>query len=100
MVIQKLIRYRYYILFGAFVLWMVFFDNNNLFYRIRIGNEISELEQMKSFHLKELDRLNRQRAELFGNERNLEKYAREKYHMKRDNEDLFLIVRDSVAEED
>ncbi|MBS3915328.1 MAG: septum formation initiator family protein [Bacteroidetes bacterium] len=94
--IQKLIRWRYYFLFGAFLLWMLFFDNNNLFYRISIANEISDLQDMKAFHLKELDRLNRQRSELSGNERNLEKFAREKYHMKRDNEDLFIIVRDSA----
>ena len=93
--IQKLIRFRYYILFGAFVLWMVFFDNNNLFYRLSISREIRGLEQMKTFHQKELGRLNRQKSELFSNERNLEKFAREKYHMKRDNEDIFIIIKDS-----
>jgi cell division protein FtsB len=97
--VQKLIRFRYYILFGAFLLWMVFFDNNNLFYRISIANEISGLEEMKAFHVKELVKLNQQKAELLGDERNLEKFAREKYRMKRDNEDLFLIVKDSAKVE-
>jgi cell division protein FtsB len=93
--VQKLIRFRYYILFGAFLLWMVFFDNNNLFYRISIAKEISAMEEMKTFHQKELVKLNQQKTELLGNAHHLEKFAREKYRMKRDNEDLFILVRDS-----
>lgn len=92
----KLIRFRYWILFGAFALWMVFFDSNNLFYRIRIGNEIRELEKMEQFQKKAIVDLRRQKTELFGNMRNLEKFAREKYRMKRDNEDLFILVMDST----
>jgi cell division protein DivIC len=90
--IQKLIRFRYYIMFGAFLLWMVFFDSNNMFYRIAIAGDISELKEMKAIHIKSLEDLRRQKTELFGNTANIEKFAREKYHMKRDNEDLFILV--------
>jgi hypothetical protein len=92
---EKVIRYRYWILFGVFALWMLFFDSNNVFYRISISNDISELEEMKDMHLKSIADLQRQRTELFGNIRNVEKFAREKYLMKKDNEDLFLLVKDS-----
>ena len=93
---SKIIAYRYWILFGSFLLWMLFFDSNNLFYRMRIARDISELEKMKGNHEKAIADLRRQRTELFGNTRNLEKFAREKYRMKRDNEDIFIIVTDSA----
>jgi cell division protein FtsB len=93
---EKIIRYRYWILFGFFALWMLFFDSNNVFYRISIGNDISELQEMRDLHVKEIARLQREKTELFGNMRNIEKFAREKYLMKRDNEDLFVIIRDST----
>lgn len=91
--VSKIIQYRYWILFGAFALWMLFFDSNNMFYRFRIGSEISELEAMKKVHVLAIEDLNRQKMELLGNERNLEKFAREKYRMKKDNEDIFVIVK-------
>lgn len=97
--LDRLFRYRYWILFGAFALWMVFFDSNNMFYRFSIANDISELETSRDLYTKRIAELRRQRTELFGNQVNLEKFAREKYLMKKDNEDLFIIVRDSTAEE-
>src|SRR5690242_6306027 len=94
---EKIIRYRYWMLFGFFTLWMLFFDSNNLFYRISIARDISELEEMKALHEKSIADLQRQKKELFGNTRNLEKLAREKHLMKKDNEDLFIIVKDSTT---
>lgn len=98
--IDKLIRYRYYFLFGAFALWMLFFDSNNLFYRISISRDISGLKEMRDVHNKALADLRRQKTELLGNQANLEKFAREKYMMKRDNEDIFIIVELPPVEED
>ncbi|MBL7812889.1 MAG: septum formation initiator family protein [Bacteroidetes bacterium] len=89
---DKIIRFRYWILFGAFALWMVFFDSNNLFYRMSVSRELGELEEARDGHKKAIGDLVRQRTELLGNMRNLEKFAREKYMMKRDNEDLFILV--------
>lgn len=97
--LDQLFRYRYWILFGAFALWMVFFDSNNLFYRVSIANDIDELETSRDMYAKQIQDLRRQRTELFGNQVNLEKFAREKYLMKKDNEDIFIIVRDSAAEQ-
>lgn len=90
--LQKLIRFRYYFMFGAFLLWMLFFDSNNIFYRITIASEIADLKEMKKVHVEALKDLNRQKSELMGNTANIEKFAREKYRMKRDNEDLFILV--------
>jgi cell division protein FtsB len=55
---------------------------------------------MKRVHLSSLNDLNRQREELKSSDRSLEKFAREKYRMKRDNEDIFVIVVDSTEKKD
>lgn len=98
-VLHNLFKYRYLILFGFFSLWMLFFDSNNAFYRFSIASEVSDLEDSKALYEKQIADLRRQRTELFGNLVNLEKFAREKYMMKKDNEDLFVIVNDTLPEE-
>lgn len=97
--LNSLFKYRYLLLFGFFGLWMLFFDSNNVFYRFSIASEVSDLEDSKVLYEKQIADLRRQRTELFGNQVNLEKFAREKYMMKKDNEDLFIIVNDTLPEE-
>lgn len=89
---HPLIRYRYHLLFGFFAVWMIFFDMNNMFYRYRIAQEISTLENSIAEHKEKIAKLEVQKRELFGNERKLERFAREKYLMKRDGEDVYVIV--------
>ena len=88
---HPLYRYRYGIVLGFFLLWMSFFDVNNFVYRYRLGAEIRELEDNISRHKAEIEGLKRQRNELFSSPMNLEKFARERYLMKRDGEDVFVI---------
>lgn len=88
---HPLYRYRYAIVLGFFLLWMAFFDVNNFVYRYRLGAEIRDLEANISRHKEEIESLKRQRNELFSSPMNLEKFARERYLMKRDGEDVFVI---------
>jgi len=78
----------------------LFFDSNNVFYRFSIASEVSELEESRDIYKKQIADLNRQRTELFGNQINLEKFAREKYMMKKDNEDLFVVIQDTIDKND
>jgi hypothetical protein len=96
----KLFKYRYILLFAFFGLWMLFFDSNNVFYRFSIASEVSELEESRDIYKKQIADLNRQRTELFGNQINLEKFAREKYMMKKDNEDLVVVIQDTIDKND
>ena len=97
--LHPLFRFRYYILFGFFVIWMAFFDMNNLFYRYKIAREIDALEENIQEHKKAIVDLAQQKQYLFGNDRNLQRYAREKYLMKKDNEDVFVIVEEEKPED-
>ena len=54
--------------------------------------EISDLEESIEIHKAKIEELRRQKKDLFGNQRNLEKFAREKYLMKKENEDIFVIT--------
>jgi len=60
---------------------MTFFDTNNFIYRIRLVSDIADLEESIKIHEVKIAELRRQKTDLFGNDRNLEKFAREKYLM-------------------
>ncbi len=59
---------------------------------IKIRSSINELEDKKEFYTNEIDTLRKEEKALFSNNKNLEKFAREKYLMKKDNEDIFVII--------
>ena len=85
-------KYRYVIVFGFFLLWMTFFDRNSFIYRISLAGDINDLEESIEEHETRIRDLRIQKKDLFGNAQNLEKFAREKYLMKKDGEDIFVIV--------
>lgn len=86
---------KYFIATLAFVVWMVFFDSNNLLERNRLQQNLESLKQEKQFYLEEIRRDSTLTRKLLSDSATLEKFARERYLMKRANEDLYLIV-DSV----
>lgn len=69
--------------FRLFAIWMSFFDMNNLFFRYRIAKEVSVLEDNIEEHKQAIAELDQQKKYLFGNDRNLQRFAREKYLMKK-----------------
>ncbi|MDP2176131.1 MAG: septum formation initiator family protein [Bacteroidota bacterium] len=86
------IKYRYWAILGFVVIWMLIFDSNNMIDLYKIRHEINDLEDKRTYYIKEITDLRKEENELFSNTRNLEKFAREKYLMKKDNEDLFIII--------
>ncbi len=88
------VRNRYTLTFLFFLVWMIFFDNNNLISRVKTIREIRQAEAKKAYYEKEIQAVRHDMEALFSDDQSLEKFAREKYHMKRENEDLFLIKKD------
>lgn len=82
---------RYVVVFAVLALWLTFFDQNNFVYQYKLAKQIQELEEEKSFYQKEIEVLKTQKMLLSTDEDMLEKYAREKYLMKKDDEVLFLL---------
>jgi len=90
----NLFRNKYFVVTLAFLVWMVFFDKNDLFSQSQYHNQLSKLKHERDFYQKETGKVNKDLDELTSNKEQLEKFAREKYLMKKPNEDVFVIVKD------
>lgn len=84
----------YFAILFFFVVWMIFFDANNIFYQFKLSHKLNELEQEKSYYTEEINEVYELKEELFSTDEKKEKFAREKYYMKRDNEDVFIVVEE------
>ena len=73
---------------------MLFFDQNNIISQWRLTNKVNDLKEEKKFYKTEIEKDRRAAMELKTNDKTLEKYARETYLMKRDDEDIFLIIEE------
>ncbi len=87
-----LFRNKYFIITIAFVVWMIFFDKNDLLSQYH--QEVAQLEQERDFYKQQNVKVARDLDELTSNPQKLEKFAREKYLMRKDNEDVFVIVKE------
>lgn len=89
---QQVVKHRFIITAGVFCLWMLFFDQNNMMEQYKLRSQLHDLEDEKEYYEKEMLKAQQEYDELFTNQESLEKFAREKYLMKKDNEDIFVIV--------
>lgn len=94
----NLFKNKYFLVTVAFAVWMIFFDRNDLFSQYEYHDQVSTLKQKRDFYLKENAKVHQDLDELTSNKEKLEKFAREKYLMKRDNEDVFVIVPEKKAD--
>lgn len=75
----------------GFTIWLIFFDDRDLINNFRHHQELKALETNRDYYIKENEKI-RQELELLKNYPSIsEKYAREKYRMKKDNEDLYIV---------
>ncbi|MDA0779608.1 MAG: septum formation initiator family protein [Bacteroidetes bacterium] len=80
-----------YALIGLFfVVWMVFLDTNSLLIYLNLERKLSELERQKATLERDIA-LDKKTLLQLNDSIELERYAREKYNMKRKNEDVYLI---------
>lgn len=75
-----------------FIVWLVFFDQNNLIDRVVAMNRYRNMEKQRDYYIEKIKTDSRKLKELRTDRENLEKFAREQYYMKRDNEDIFIVV--------
>ena len=87
----KFLRNKFFLTTTAFVVWMLFFDRNDIFTQIARKSELREMKQSSAFYKKQIAENQAFSKDLQYNAQAIEKFAREKYLMKRDNEDLFII---------
>ncbi|MDQ3393681.1 MAG: septum formation initiator family protein [Bacteroidota bacterium] len=86
---------NFYFLFGIiFLFWMFFLDSNDFVSQYRLRKKLVDLESEKEYYLDKIKEVEKDREELLSNEDLLEKFAREKYLMKKNSEDLYIIVEE------
>lgn len=86
----------YVIILVIFIIWMLFFDANSWLIHRELNNDMKDLENEKEYYQKEIEKDKKAIKELSTDE-GIEKLAREKYYMKKDNEDIYIIeYEDSI----
>ncbi len=86
------LKNKYVIAILAFIVWITFFDSNNLIGRIKQTVLLHDLKKQKEYYLENIRNDSITLRLLKTDTAALERYAREKYLMKKDNEDIFLII--------
>ncbi len=95
--IPGFLKNKYFISFAAFCVVVLFLDKNDFLTQLTRRKELGKLQQSKAYYTKEINQLRTTSDNLSNNPRTIEKTAREKYLMKRDNEELFIISENSDA---
>ncbi len=91
-IIPSWIKNKYLLTGLVFVVWMLFFDDRDIITtHFRQPGELKQLQHSKLYYEEQIQLTKNELDELKANPGTLEKYAREKYYMKRDNEDLFIL---------
>ncbi|MFB5945049.1 FtsB family cell division protein [Albibacterium profundi] len=90
----KIIKNKYVIASFAFAAWMLFFDRNDLSSQYKYHSQLQELESEKVFYSKEIEKVQKDLEGFDNDPKQLQKFAREKYFMKKDNEDVYVIIRE------
>ena len=92
------LKNKYFLSLTAFIIWVLFFDPRDVFTQMEHRRELKDLQVSKAWYQKEIAKESFEAEQLRENPATIEKYAREKYLMKRDNEDLFIIPEKSDPE--
>jgi cell division protein DivIC len=77
-----------------FIVWMVALDQNDFISRFRLSAKLRSLEREKEYYEEKIKEVQKDHDDLFGDRESLEKFAREKYLMKKETEDIYLIVEE------
>lgn len=99
--ILKILGNRYVIVSVFFIVWMVFLDNTSYLEHRVLNKQLDELKNNKKYFQDEISK-DEKNIKKLNNPDQIEKYAREKYYMKRENEDVYIIEyeNDSIKDEE
>jgi len=90
----KLSRNFYFLTGMSFLIWMLFFDANDIYSQYVLRKKLTELENERKFYEEKIKEVNSDREALINDKELLEKFAREKYYMKKEGEEVFVIVEE------
>jgi cell division protein DivIC len=85
------LKNKYFLATAFFLSWMLFFDHNDLFTQAARSRELGELQESRSYYREQINKTRKDVENVRINPVSLEKIAREKYMMKKNNEEVFII---------
>jgi hypothetical protein len=94
------LKNKYILSLAGFLLWIVFFDENNLIRQYEERAVLYQLRKEKKYYQEEIASSRQQLNELLTDNRSLEKFAREKHLMKKENEDIWLVIEQPAGEKE
>jgi len=90
--VPRFFRSFYFVTGLGFLIWMFVFDANDFVKQYEMFSKWRELQTERDYYLQNIEAVKKDRAELLSSPELLEKFAREKYIMKRPGEDVFVLV--------
>ncbi|MBN2666387.1 MAG: hypothetical protein JXR67_07740 [Bacteroidales bacterium] len=90
--IPPVLRNKYLLTLIIFAVWILLLDSNNLISRWKEMKNLKKLKAEKEYYVRRIEEDKRKLHELKTSDRNLEKFAREQYRMKKPDEDLYIIL--------
>ena len=97
--ILKVIKNKYFIALVAFLAWITFFDRDNILTRREMNQNLDDLRREKQFYIDEIAKDKKSIEDLNHDSPALEKIGRENYLMKKDSEDVYLVVKQEPKED-
>lgn len=88
------LKNKYVLTLLIFIFWLLFFDRNNLVDRYKELRKLNQFENDRVYYTERIEIDSKRLKQLRTNDRNLEKFAREQYYMKKPNEEIFVIIED------
>lgn len=92
MFLLKILKNKYFFTTIAIITWLFCFDRNDVFTQWDLIKKCDKLSKERNYYIAEIENNKRELNELQTNKKSLETFAREKYLMKKDNEDVFVFV--------
>ena len=91
----KVITNKYFLAPVLMLVWVFFFDANNFFTQLESREQLRKLRDERVYYQERIEEVRKNYKELSSNPQTMEKYARERYFMKKANEEIFLVVEES-----
>lgn len=93
-IIFWIVKNKYVMTLLIFIIWLLFFDTNSYINQRRLNSALAKVESEKNFYMSEIVKDKETAEDLKTNIDLLERFAREQFLMKRDKEDIYLIIDD------
>ena len=92
MIIFKILKNKYFIVIVVLISWLFYFDKNDVFTQYELVQKCNKLNAERDYYIAEIEKNKLEINELQNNSKSLETFAREKYLMKKDDEDVFVFT--------